>query len=170
MSWFRKRKKVVDERIRNTQNKIYREIYMLIMVICLLSIAAKMYILGLEAKQIMTELIILFVSGIYYTVRAASLGIFSDEVEIHDRNSKVPLSSKNVYFVLSFGLIISIFFGVRSAMIYGEGYLNSIFIFVLVLFSSLMINVPFFLVVIVGSFSAAKSASLKASEKDLDDE
>ncbi|MBY0121262.1 DUF6773 family protein [Bacillus sp. S/N-304-OC-R1] len=170
MNWFQKRKKAVDERVLNMQNKIYREIYLLIMGICFLSIVVKMYIFNLEPEQSITEFIILLISGIYYTVRATRLGIFSDEVEIHDRNCKIPMSSKNVYFGLGFGLLMSLFFGVRSAIVYGDGYGNTIFTFVLVFFVSLMMYVPFFLIVIVGPFSAAKFASKKVAAKDLEDD
>lgn len=170
MILFQKRKKTVDERVLNTQNKIYREMYLLVMGICWLSLIIKQFIFDLGLKEILTELIILIITGIYYTARSAALGIFSDEVEIHDRNSKVPMSSKNVYIGLGFGLLISLFFGIRSAIVYGDGYQQSIIYFVLVLFVSLMMYIPFFLIVIVGPFSAAKSASEKAAAKDLEDD
>ena len=170
MKWFQKRKRFVDERILNMQNQIYREIYLLVMGICLLSVIAKQYIFDLDIKQALTELIILLITGVYYLVRAASSGIFSDEVEIHDRNSKVPMNSKNVYFGLGFGLLISLFFGIRSAIVYGDGYLQSILYFVTVTFVSLMIYIPFLIIFFAGSFSAAKEVSKKAAEKDLEND
>lgn len=171
MNWFPKKNKVNDERIINAQNKIYREIYTVITIICLLSVAIKFYLYETTSiKLIITEFIILFLSSVYYMARSASLGIFSDEVEIHDRTSKTPMSSKNIYIGLSIGVLIGISFGARSAFLYGNGYLNSIYLFALVLFASLMIYVPFFLLLISGSFLVAKKASLKVAEKDLDDE
>lgn len=171
MVWLNKKGKVTDERIIIAQNKIYREIYTVIMVICLLSIVIKLYLYDTTSiKLIITECIILFLSSGYYMARSASLGIFSDEVEIHDRTSKTPMSSKNIYIGLSIGVLIGLFFGVRSAFLYGDGYLNSIFTFAIVLCASLMIYVPFFLLIISVPFLAAKKASLKAAEKDLNDE
>ncbi|KOP79654.1 DUF6773 family protein [Cytobacillus solani] len=169
MKWLSKRQKIADERMINMQNKIYKEIYTIVMILCLISIVTKYYLYGIDAKIVTTELIILFVSGIYYTVRAASIGIFSDEVELHDRNSKVPMSSKNVYIGLGLGVIIGLFFGIRSAIVYGSGLLNSIFYFVIVFFATLMIYLPLFLVLFAGGFSVAKKASIKATEKDLDE-
>ncbi|WP_102272671.1 DUF6773 family protein [Cytobacillus massiliigabonensis] len=169
MKWLWKRQKIADERMINMQNEIYKEIYTIVMVLCLISVAIKYYMYGIDIKLVTTELIILFVSGIYYIVRAASKGIFSDEVELHDRNSKVPMSSKNVYIGLGLGVIIGLFFGIRSALLYGNGFLNSLFYFVIVFFASLMIYLPLFLVLFAGSFSVAAKASKKASEQDLDE-
>ncbi|MGN7403579.1 DUF6773 family protein [Cytobacillus praedii] len=169
MKWLSKRQKIADERIINMQNKIYKEIYMIVMVLCLISVAMKYYLYGIDVKLVTTELVILFASGIYYTVRAASLGIFSDEVELHDRNSKVPMSSKNVYIGLGLGVFIGLFFGIRSAIIYGNGLFNSLVYFFIVFIASLMIYLPFFLVLFAGSFSVAAKASKKASEQDLDE-
>lgn len=168
MGWFIIRKKVVDERITNTQNRIYREIYLIISAICLLSIFTKFFLYEISLKLVITELIIILFSSIYYIIRAVSLGIFSDEMEIHDRNSKIPMSSKNIYFSLGIGVAAGIIFGVRSAIIYGDGYLHSIYTFAIVFFASLVIYLPFFLVIIVVPYFAAKRASQKVSEKDLD--
>ncbi len=168
MGWFRNRKKVVDERITNAQNRIYREIYFIISAICLISIFTKFFLYEISVKLVITELIVILVSSIYYMVRAASLGIFSDEIEIHDRNSRTPMSSKKIYFCLGIGVVAGLIFGVRSAIIYGDGYLNSIYTFAIVFFASLVIYLPFFLVIIVVPYFAAKRASQKVSEKDLD--
>lgn len=169
MKWLKKRQKIADERIINMQNKIYKEIYMVVNALCLISVIIKYYLYGIDIKLVITELVILFASGLYYTVRAASLGIFSDEVELHDRNSKVPMSSKNVYIGLGLGVMIGLFFGVRSAIVYGNGLLNSLFYFVIVFFATLMIYLPLFLVLFAGSFSVASKVSKKATEQDLDE-
>ncbi|MFO1446390.1 hypothetical protein KDN24_24930 [Bacillus sp. Bva_UNVM-123] len=168
MGLFRKRKKVADERITHIQNKIYREIYHIVSAISLLSIITKFYLYEINIKLVITELIIIFISSIYYFVRAANLGIFSDEIEIHDRQSTTPMSSKNIYIGIGLGVAVGLFFGVRSAIIYGDGYANSMFTFAIVFLASIMIYLPFFLVVICVPYLAAKKASLKAAERDLD--
>lgn len=169
MKWLGKSQKIADERINNMQNKIYKEIYMVVNALCLISVAIKYYLYGIDIKLVITELVILFASGLYYTVRAASLGIFSDEVELHDRNSKVPMSSKNVYIGLGLGVMIGLFFGIRSAIVYGNGLVNSLFYFIIVFFATLMIYLPLFLVLFAGSFSVASKVSKKATEQDLDE-
>lgn len=169
MSQFFKRNKIMDERVVNIQNKIYREIYVLISAICMLSAAIKFYLYGVGKGIAYTEIIILVASTIYYFTRSASLGIFSDEVEIHDRNHKTPMSSKNVYLALALGVCASLFFGVRSALVYGEGFLNSLYYFGIVFVAAFAIYLPIFIIIFVIPFILAKKASLKASEKDLID-
>ncbi|WP_205628854.1 DUF6773 family protein, partial [Acinetobacter baumannii] len=96
MNWFTGKKRIEDERIVQLQNVIYREMYGIVATLCILSIAVKFYMYGIDAKQVAIELIILFAQGFYYAGRAMSLGIISDEIEIHDRASSVPMSKKNV--------------------------------------------------------------------------
>lgn len=134
MNWFTGKKRIEDERIVQLQNVIYREMYGIVATLCILSIAVKFYMYGIDAKQVAIELIILFAQGFYYAGRAMSLGIISDEIEIHDRASSVPMSKKNVMIGLGTGSVLALIFGIRSAVTYGETISTQLWYFVLVFF------------------------------------
>ncbi|TYS69527.1 hypothetical protein FZC76_04645 [Sutcliffiella horikoshii] len=162
--------KVEDERIVNIQNKIYREIYFLVMAICLISIGFKFYQYGFGVNSIHTELAILFLQGVYYTVRGASMGVLSDEVEIHDRKSKVPMKWKTLFWGGASGVIIAIFFGLNSAFNYADTTAQAYSYFFMVFFVSLMIYIPFLVLLSGSTFLAAMNRSKKAAEKELDED
>ncbi|GAA0607129.1 hypothetical protein GCM10009001_25530 [Virgibacillus siamensis] len=168
MGFFRKNN-MKDERVINLQNKIYRELYILVLVICMISAIIKIFLYGMGTDAIYTEMIILLAQGVYYAFRSAGMGIFSDEVEMHDRTSKMPMEKKMLIKGLIFGVAIALFFGTRSAILYGENTGNPIYTFFLVMFVSLIIYVPFFVLVLVISHTAMKKKSDKAVEKQLDD-
>ncbi|WP_174615104.1 DUF6773 family protein [Virgibacillus ihumii] len=168
MGFFRKNN-MKDERVTNLQNKIFREIYILVIALCIISGAIKIYLYGSGPDRLYTEMAIIFVTSIYYAFRSASLGIFSDEVEMHDRNSKMSMEKKMPIKGLLFGVAIALFFGTRSAILYGEKTGTPIFTFFLVMFVSLIIYVPFFILALVISHSVMKKRSDKAVEKQLDD-
>ena len=65
MNFFGGTTKVDDERIVTAQNKIYREIYFLVMAVCLISMGFKFYQYGFGVDFIYTELAILFLQGVY---------------------------------------------------------------------------------------------------------
>ncbi|MFD0943756.1 DUF6773 family protein [Savagea faecisuis] len=79
-----KRQMIQDERITNLQNKIYREIYVFVLVICSGSMVLKVIFGKGGFENLGTEMIILITGAIYYLVRSTNLGIFSEEV----RNTK----------------------------------------------------------------------------------
>src|SRR5699024_9106082 len=93
---FFRKTKTDDERITNTENKIYKEMYFIVLIICILSVSIKVYVHGFHTKLIYTEIAILLAQGIYYTYRSVSLGIYSNEVELHDRKSKLSYEKKNL--------------------------------------------------------------------------
>lgn len=168
MGFFRKNK-MKDERVINLQNKIYREIYILVIIICFISAAIKNYLHGPGSDTLYTEMAILVASGIYYAFRSASLGIFSDEVEMHDRTSKMSMERKNLIKGMTVGIVLSLLIGMRSAILYGEGTGNSIYNFFLVFVVCLMMYVPFFVLLLVVSHTFMKKRSDKAVGKQLDD-
>ncbi|WP_077329564.1 DUF6773 family protein [Virgibacillus siamensis] len=168
MGFFRKNK-MKDERVINQQNKIYREVYTLIIIICVISVALKFYLYGFQSGSVYTEMAILFVSSVYYAFRSASLGIYSDEVEMHDRTSKLPMQKKNVITGLLFGIAMALIFGTRSAVLYGEDTGNSIYTFFMVFIVSLIIYIPFFVLVTLIGHTYMKNKSDKAVKKQLDD-
>lgn len=162
-------KKNVDERVRNMQNQIYREIYMIVNVICLLSIVIKFITIEIAIQAILVEGIIVFASSIYYVVRTTYLGIFSDEVEMHDRTSKVKLSTKNIIIGIAMGLVFALIFGLNSAVNYADTTSEAIYYFFLVFFVSLFIYAPFFSGFFGLTYLAAKRKSDQVIQKDLDD-
>ncbi|MFB5662635.1 DUF6773 family protein [Alteribacillus sp. HJP-4] len=159
-----------DERITIMQNKIYKEIYILVILFCLGSIAVKHYLYGFEFQLIATELFILIGQGIYYSVRASMTGLFSSEVELHDRRSRLPMSSKTILIGLLFGAALSLYFGIRSAVLYGEGTAQSLNYFLITFLGAFMIYVPFLAVTMAVSFYISKKKSDAAVEKALKDD
>ncbi|WP_404456326.1 hypothetical protein LG329_09220 [Virgibacillus necropolis] len=167
MNLFGFTKKVNDERITQIQNKIYREMYVLVSVICGLSIAVKSFLLGFEIEMMVIELVILFAQGAYYIFRSSSLGIFSAEAELHDRNQKTSLSKKNIIGGLVAGFAIALFFGIRSAILFADTVGTSITYFIMVFLVSLVIYIPFFVIFLGGSYAIANKRSQKAIENEL---
>ena len=168
MSLFNLKKKTVDERIENTKNKIYKEVYIVIMVICVISIGVKYYLYGTTAKQLITELLVMFLSALYYGIRSVWLGIYIDEIEVHDRTSKLPLRTKNIIIGLVGGVAMAIFFGIRSSIVYGNSS-NRLWYFITVFIVSIMMYCPFLVAITVIGDSAARKASKKITQKHEDE-
>ncbi|MET3506666.1 DUF6773 family protein [Halalkalibacter oceani] len=160
----------VDERIVHLQNKIYREIYMLVLLICIGSIVVKTIIHGVQLGLVVTELVILFSQGVYYAVRSANLGVFSAEVELHDRESRLSMNKKNIIIGLAVGVVIALFFGIRSAIVYGEGAAQSFSYFGIVFLASLIMYVPVLVLILVISHQAALKRSERAIERELEED
>lgn len=97
MNFFKLPKKGINERLENVRNKIYKEIHRIIMAICLVSLIFKIFILGTRTEGVVLELLILFVSGVYYLARSIFLGLYWDEVELHDRKSGISMSNKTIF-------------------------------------------------------------------------
>lgn len=167
---FNKKSNLEDERLTTIKNKIYAEIYILIIVLCSISIVVKYFIYNLEVESIASELIILFVSGVYYTYRSAKLGIISSEIEMHDRKSRWPQRKKNIFWGVALGIGISIAFGINSAVQYAEGEAQSIEYFFITAAGSLMIYLPVFLLILVVGNDALKKKSDESINKMLDDD
>jgi hypothetical protein len=162
--------RVKDERITHIQNKIYAEIYILVIVICGVSMGVKHYVYGLYIEDMATELIILIASGVYYVYRSASLGIFSAEMEMHDRKSKRSKQKKNLIASIALGIGIALYFGINSAVRYADGLGQSIYYFLLTAAVSLMIYLPFFIMFLVVGNEIMKRKSEKAINKMLGDD
>ncbi|MFJ5789352.1 DUF6773 family protein [Lysinibacillus sp. NPDC093197] len=164
-----RQKKQVDERVKNLQNKIYKEVYVLIMIVCSISILIKFFKMGVSLDNVITEWLIIFISSVYYYVRTAYLGILTDEIEVHDSNSKVKLGTKNVLFGVAFGLIFAIILGLNSAFNYADSTQQAIEYFFVVFLVSLLIYVPFFAGFLGLSYMAAKKKSDQVVQKNLED-
>lgn len=140
MRWFQSKPK--DERVEQAKNQIYREMFVVVTGLCFLSILVKEY-MEIEAYGgVAPELTILLVMSLYYMARGWQLDIFSAEREMHDRRSRIPMTAKNFIYAGAGGVAISLYFGTRSAILYGEGTAQSINYFFLVAAVCLMIYIP----------------------------
>lgn len=155
-----------DERIENERNRIYKEGYIVVLFICLASIIVKYLYYGFDLKLVLTEFIVLLISSLYIAIRSISLGLYSDAVEVHDRSSKLSMNMKNLIIGLGLGLAFAIFFGIRSAVLYGDSESQSILYFLLVFFVSLILYVPLFFVIFFVGHNAANKASQQVHKDD----
>ena len=167
---FFKKSKVKDEWVTNTSNKIYAEIYVLVVLICSISAIVKYFIHGNNMEHILTELIILITSGIYFLFRSVRLGIFSAEVELHDRKNKWPMQKKNLFMSVGLGIVIALFMGINSSVRYADGIQQSVSYFFITGFGSLMIYLPFFVTLLVIGNEIAKRKSDQNINKILDND
>ncbi|MER2108275.1 MAG: DUF6773 family protein [Solibacillus sp.] len=163
------RKQVADERVRNAQNKIYREVYNVITLICCISIAVKFITIGVSFEVILTEFIILIGGSSYYAFRSTQLGLFSDEVEMHDATSKIPYRKKTILYGIIFGLVIALFMGINSAVNYADSTQQGIYYFASVFIFSIIIYAPFFAAFLFTGYYTSKKKSDKVNEKNLED-
>ena len=165
MKLFKNQNKLVDERIVNTRNKIYKEAYILAIAISFISMIVKAYVYG--NKSVLSEFLIIVIPGIYFGIRTICLGIYSDEVEVHDRTSKMPMSSKNMMVGLVSAVVMAVTFGVRSSILYGNSS-NRLWYFFIVFVATIMIYGPFFIAVMLIWNAMAKQVSKKASQEEQD--
>lgn len=165
MSIFKISKRKVDERIENVRNQIYKEIYLMITIICLVSLILKIFLFDVGAKGAVLEFLILVVGGVYYLARSIFLGVYWDEVELHDRNSKIPMSNKTIFTSVGFSLFIAIFMGINSAVNYADGTSQGIWYFVLVTLVSIAIYLPVLLLIFGGIYMVAKKIAMKNNEE-----
>ncbi|WP_232718550.1 DUF6773 family protein [Bacillus sp. FJAT-45037] len=163
------KKKPVDERVTNMQNKIYREMYHLVMLIALVSVVVKYLTIEVSLQVVLTEFLILLGASIYYLVRSTYLGIYSDEVELHDTHSKMNRSKKNFYGGLAFGIVFALIFATNSAINYAEGTQQAISYFALVFAVSLFFYAPFFILFTWVTHTAAKKKSDQINQQQLDE-
>jgi predicted neutral ceramidase superfamily lipid hydrolase len=127
MRWFEAMKNHADERIISVQNKLYKETYIIVVSICIISLIVKSFMYDSGLKPIAVELTILLASSLYYGFRSVQLGLYSDEVEVHDqRNTTFTKSVKQLVWGGALGVAFAVFLGVRSALVYGEGTAQSL--------------------------------------------
>ncbi|MGG4267797.1 DUF6773 family protein [Peribacillus simplex] len=166
MNVFKRTKKITDERVENVRNKIYKEMYHIILAICLVSALIKLYKYGAGSGELYLEFVILVAGGMYYLARSIFLGVFWDEVEMHDRTSKTPMSRKTILGSVTLALFIAIFMGVNSAVSYADGTSQGVWYFVSVSFVSVMIYLPILLLFFGGIYLLAKKIGMKNSEEN----
>lgn len=163
------KKKQFDERITNLQNKIYRELYIFVVIICVLSLGYKHFTGNATFENIITEIIILLGGGIYYLIRSSQLGIFSDEVEMHDRSSKINLDMKNFLISMVLGVGISLTFAIVNSQRYADNQQEEIYFFFTILLVSLMIYIPLLTGIMVLPYIIAKYKSNRVNDRELED-
>ncbi|MFB5283125.1 DUF6773 family protein [Peribacillus sp. Hz7] len=166
MNLFKRTKKTTDERIENVRNKIYKEMYHVIMAICLVSFVVKMYKYGAGIEEVVLELVILIGGGVYFLARSIFLGVFWDEVEMHDRTSKTSMSMKTIFSSVGLAFIIAVVMGINSAVSYADSSSQGLWYFTLVSFVSVIIYLPILLFLFGGIYLLAKKVSMKYQDDD----
>ena len=168
--FFNKKNEIKDERVENLYNKIYKEVYVLVIILAVVSILAKYFYYGLNLEHVLFELVLLISVSIYFLIRSVWMGLYSDMVELKDKNRKIslPINVKQIIIALIGGLGISLFFGIRSALIYGGGG-NRLNYFFLVFSASFLIYVPFMVLGIFLIHYLANKKSKQMNEKNIGD-
>lgn len=164
MNWFKK-KAAADERIVNLKNSIYKEAYMLVMLICSVSIVIKAWFMK-EQESVMVEFLVLLGGSLYFCIRSVALGIYSDEVEVHDQRSKMPFSLRTAIAGLVIGLTLALFLGVRSAVLFGNDSQTAWKYFFIVFLVSLVIYIPLFVGTMTAIHHIANRVSRAVSQND----
>lgn len=166
-----KRKAITDERIVNAQNKIYRELYSIIMVICAISMVVKS-VFGMR-EHTYTEIAILITGGIYYLVRSARMGIYSEEAELKTKNSKWNADTHSLIYSAGLGIIIGIIlgviFGLNSALNYADDTTQAVTYFFLVFAVTIMMYAPVLFFVVFVPHILAKKKSEQVNRRLLEE-
>ena len=174
MGLFNKSKHVhEDEWVTQTKNKIYAEVYKLVIAICGISIVVKFLLNAYTADLHLrndTEILILLIASLYYLHRSIRLGVFAAEEEMKERKSKMSIQKKNVFWSIGAGFGIAIFMGLNSAVNFGEGTGQSIYYFFLVSIGSLLIYLPVMLIIFVAGRAMAKRESDRVVDHMLKDD
>lgn len=166
-----KRHMIQDERIINLQNKIFREIYVLVMVICIGSMVLKIVSGRGGFEHLGTEMIILFFGALYYLVRSANMGIFSEEVryargrEVKDPEARMAM--KGLGMGVATGIVLGIFFGFNSALNYADDTGKAIFYFLLTFVTTIMLYTPFLFIILFVPNIIAMKKSERVNKKCL---
>ena len=163
------KKKQRDERLTNLQNKIYREMYILIVVICAMSVLYKQFLVEGGTQHLWTEIIILLASSVFYLVRSTMLGIFSDEVEMHDRSSKMSFNKRNFLISLFLGVGFSLTFAIVNSQKYADSTQEAYSFFFTILFACLVFYIPVLFCIMVLPYAVAKYKSDKINERELEE-
>ena len=165
MKLFKKENSTVDERIENIKNKIYKEAFILVMIICFISIVVKYFIYGIKIEFVIGELLCMFIPSIYYLIKTVFCGIYSEEIEMQDRTTKVPRSIKTIIGAIVAGVCIAVPMGIRSAILYGHTTGVRIRYFIIVAITCLIIYIPILLVITILPHIVANNVSKKQSSK-----
>ncbi len=163
--WYQKYR---DERVEAAKSQIFRELYYLMMGFAGISVIVKSILYPDNWKASFFELLLIIISSVYYILRSVQKGLYTDEIEVHDQQNRRSMSRKNMLIGLGAGIALSLFFGFRSAILFGgEG--TTIRYFFLSFIASLMFNIPFLVGALVLVDQLARKASLRNSKKQDDE-
>lgn len=165
--WYQKYR---DERVEAMKSQIFREMYYWMMGFTFLSIIIKSIMYPDDWERSAFEMLLMIFSSLYYILRSVLMGLYADEVEMHDRDNRRTVSQKNLIIGLGSALAIALYFGFRSAIVYGgEG--TTVKYFLASFFGSILIYVPVFLAIMIAADLMAKRGSrLVKKRKDEDEE
>ena len=166
-----KRKAITDERIVNAQNKIYRELYSIIMVICIISIVVKSAVGTREHTFV--EIAILSTGVVYYLIRAARMGIYSEEAELKSKNSKWNADKQSLLYSgglgIFIGIVLGVILGLNSALNYADDTAQAVTYFFLVFAVTIMMYAPFLFFVVFVPHMLAKKKSEQVNRRMLEE-
>ena len=120
-----------------------------------------------------TEMIILIGGALYYLVRSANLGIFSEEVmyvkgrEVKDPDSRMAIKGIGIGAVI--GIMLGMVFGLNSALNYADGTGQSIYYFFLTFATTVMMYTPILFIILFVPYILAKKKSERVNEKMLEE-
>ena len=166
---FNSKERLKDERIERLYNKIFREAYLIAIVIAVISILTKYFYYGLNTEYVIFEFAFIIVTSLYFLIRSVFLGIYSDAIELHDKDKSIslPMSVKQILIGIAAGFGIALFFGVRSALLYGGGG-NQVEYFFLVFGASFMIYLPALIILVLATSYIARKKSEQVNMEDED--
>ncbi len=153
----------LDERVEGLQNRLYREAYYLMILMAAVSIGIKFFRSGIQS--IFFELAIIVLPSVYIVLRGLWIGIYADELEMQERKARKPLAGNRLMTGLGLGLLISIGFGIRSALVYGAAG-TYLYFLTIVFAAAMMIYIPVFLVLIMTPYLMAKRMQRSLLEND----
>lgn len=110
-----KNKKIKDERIIQTQNKILGEAYFVIIFLLLITVLVKAYVMKSDYTNYIAELAIIILSVIYVAVRSMVAG--NNLMDTSQRNKTLCILG-----AFTASIIITVINGIRNYASFGEQY------------------------------------------------
>lgn len=103
----------MDERVKSTYEKIYAELFRLILAVCALSVVIKTVVMGMNAVDCIPEFPILFVSPLYLVARSQMLGVTQV-------SAAAPKSKQNLQIALVCAMMLALFIFAAALRSHGE--------------------------------------------------
>lgn len=109
------RKKIKDERIQQTRNRVFSEAFFVTVLLLAISILAKAYLMKTDYRLYIGDLGILIVVLVYITIRGMFLG--SDLVDSSTKEKKCKMP-----YIVLVSLVLAVIGGIRNYSLYKELY------------------------------------------------